>query len=89
MTTVLVRAGIRKKKPFLYLAEKWFFGQKSFFPKKKSKFAKRLVFILEKGTFLFAQLFPVVARTWLEPRSALLFGPENSNLGPKIRLLPR
>ena len=41
----------------------------SFFQKGKDpKFAKRLVFILEKGTFLFAQLFPVVARTWLELR---------------------
>ena len=38
---------------------KAFFGQKSFFLKKQS--AKRMIFIWEKGTFLFAQLFPVVA----------------------------
>ena len=30
------------------------------------KFLKSLMFILEKGTFFFEQLFPVVARTWLE-----------------------
>ena len=30
------------------------------------KFLKSLMFILEKGTYFFEQLFPVVARTWLE-----------------------
>ena len=30
------------------------------------KFLKSLMFILEKGTFFFEQLSPVVARTWLE-----------------------
>ena len=30
------------------------------------KFLKSLMFILEKGTFFFEQLFPVVARTWSE-----------------------
>ena len=47
------------------------FGQKSvvFLNKKKhSKFIKGLIFIFEMGSFLFAQLFPVVARTWLELR---------------------
>ena len=44
----------------LCLAEKWFLGQKSvFFPQKHPKFAKRLIFIWETGTFLFGQLFPV------------------------------
>ena len=36
-----------------------------FFPKKLPKFAKRLIFIGEKGTFSFGQLCPVVAGTWL------------------------
>ena len=45
---------------------KVFFGQKPvFFPKKDSKFAKTLIFFLN-GTFFLEQLFPVVARTWLE-----------------------
>ena len=57
---------------------------------KKTKSANRLMFIWKKGTFWFAQLFLVVARTWLEPRSARIwaqksfflarnlgFGPEN------------
>ena len=67
MTTDLVWARITEKPPFLRLAEKSFFGQKSVFPPKKhQKFAKRLIFILEKGTFLFAQPCPDGARTWLE-----------------------
>ena len=42
------------------------FGQKcDSSPPKNPKFTKRLIFIWEKGTFLFAQLFLVVARTWL------------------------
>ena len=50
---------------------------------------KRLIFFFEKGTFLFAHLFPVVTRTWLEPRSGLfLSGPENLDFGPKILFLP-
>ena len=31
MTTDPIRAGITEKRPFLHLAEKWFFGQKSVF----------------------------------------------------------
>ena len=37
------------------------------------KFLKSLMFILEKGTFFFEQLFPVVARTWLGSKSGTLF----------------
>ena len=54
-----------------------------FFPKKIPKFAKRLIFIWEKGTFFFWQLCPVVARTWLEFKSGFFF------LAPKIRILAR
>ena len=65
MTTDLVPAVIMEKRPFLSSAEKCFFGYKSVFSKKNHpKFAKGVIFIWEKGTFLFAQLFPVVARTW-------------------------
>ena len=65
MTTDPVRAEITEKQPILRLAEECFFGPKMRFspPKKHPKFAKRLIFILEDGTFLFAQLFLVVART--------------------------
>ena len=48
-----------------------------FSPKKHPKFAKQLIFFWKQGTVLFAQLFPVVARTWLELRSELFFGPKN------------
>ena len=44
-------------------------------------FLKRLISILEKGTFFFEQLFPVMARTWLESGSVCLF------LGPQIQFL--
>ena len=56
------------------------FGRKVFFwPrmrcfwKKHPTNFKRMIFIWEKGTFLFAQLSPVVARTWLEERSGCYF----------------
>ena len=47
------------------------FCRKVFFlVKKHPKFVKRLIFIWEKGTFLFAKLFLVVARTELESNIA-------------------
>ena len=54
-----------------------------FFPKKLPKFAKRLIFIGEKGTFSFPQLLPVVARTWLGSKSGCFF------LAQKIRISAR
>ena len=70
MTTDPVPAGFTEKRPFLHFAEKRKTGRKSvFFEKKLQKFAKRLIFIGEKATFSFPQLFPVVARTWLESKS--------------------
>ena len=65
----------RKTAVFTFGWEVFFWPTIVFFPKKHPKFAKRLIFIWEKGTFLFAQLCPVVARTWLELRSKPLFGP--------------
>ena len=60
------------------------------------KFLKSLMFILEKGTFFFEQLFPVVARTWLElsffcQESRFLaqksdLWTKNRNFGPKKRV---
>ena len=46
------------------------------------------IYLLKRGKFSFAPLFPVVARTWLELRSVCLFGPNISVFGPKIRYLP-
>ena len=40
-----------------------------------------VIIIWAKATFFFEQLFPVVARTWLESKSERLF------LGPKSRFL--
>ena len=54
--------------------------------KKHPEFPKKLIFILEKGTFCFEKLFP--ARTRLEWRSALFFGPKISVLGQRIQFLP-
>ena len=64
------------------LSQKVVFGQKSvFLQKKHQKFAKRLIFILEKGSFFSAQLCPVKARTKCPLRSELFWG------GPKSRFL--
>ena len=53
--------------------------------KKHPKFAKRLIFTCEKGTFLYAHLFPVMARTSHPARSVFL-GPKTLGFGPKICL---
>ena len=61
-----------------------------FSPKNHPKKDKRLLFIWEKGTFSFAQLCPVVARTWLELESEFFFfggfRPENPffHMGPRF-----
>ena len=84
MTTELVRAVITEKRPFLCSVKKYFVGKKGFYPPKKHpKFLKRLIFIWEKATFFFEQLFPVVARKWLGAKSLCLF------LGPKFRFLAK
>ena len=60
-----------------------------FTQKNHPEFLKRLIFILEKGTFFFAQLCPVVARTWCPLRSERFFlGPKSRFLAEKIQILP-
>ena len=89
MTTEPVWAGITEKRTFLRSAEKWFFGQKWVLTQKKHpKFLKRLIFIWEKATFFFEQLFLVVAGTWLGERRVCFLGPEISVFGRKIQFLP-
>ena len=68
ITTVLVPPGIREERQYLC-----FFSLKSVFPQKCSKFNKRLIVVWEKGTFLFAQLCLIVARTWRPARSEHIF----------------
>ena len=64
-----------EKRLFLCSAHSVFFGPYCiFFQKNHPKFLKRLIFILEKGTFFFEQLFPVMARLWCPARSQLFFG---------------
>ena len=61
-----------------------FFWPKMHFNRKKHpKFLKRLIFILEKGAFFFEPIFPVVARTWIESRSELFWGPKSRFLAKK------
>ena len=62
-----------EERPYLRSAEKCFFSLKSVFPKKCPKFNKRLIIIWEKGTFLFAQLCSIVARTWRPARREHIF----------------
>ena len=89
MTTDLVRAGITEKRPFYIQPKRGFWPKMHFYPKKQPKFLKRLIFIWEKATFFFEQLFPVVARTWLEYRSIWVFlSPKPLFFAKKIRFLP-
>ena len=54
---------ITEKRPFLHFAKK----RKTGFSKKDTlNWLKRLISIGERGTFYFALLCPVVARTWLQ-----------------------
>ena len=69
-TTDLVPVRLRRNSHFYVWPKSVFLVKNPFFPTKKHlKFAERLIFIWEKGTFLFAQFFPLMARTWWEPRS--------------------
>ena len=78
------RAGIMEKRPFFTFGQKVFFlAKNAFFPKKHPKFLKRLIFILEKGTFFFEQLFLVLARTRLESRCGFILGPKSGFLAWK------
>ena len=87
MTTDLIWAGITEKRPFLRLAEKCFFGQKSVFPHKRPKIFKKTD-ILEKGTFLFAQFLRSWPEHGLHLEVGVFFGAENSVLGHKKTFEP-
>ena len=74
---------LRRSGRFYVRPKSGFLPKMHFNPKKHPKFLKRLIFILEKATFFFEQLFSVVARTWLEYKSDRLF------LGPKFQFLAK
>ena len=81
-----------RKRWFLRYAQQRKTGQNSciFSSKKHQNSAKRLIFIWEKGTFFFAQLCPVVARTLLESRSeSFVSGPKIQTLAQKFGFLPK
>ena len=65
-------------------AEKCFFGQKCILSPKHSKFLKRLIYILEKGTFFFERLFLGMARPWLGQKSEFFRGDPKSRFLAKI-----
>ena len=58
------------------------FGQQTVGSPRRDRSFPTLI-IWAKATFFFEQLFPVVARTWLEYKSVCLF------LGPKFRFLAK
>ena len=85
MTTDTVRAGITEKRPFLRSAGKCFLTKNAFYPKKHPKFVKRLIFILEKGTFFFAQCttFPGRGQNMVSLKKLILFLGQNLGFWPK------
>ena len=58
------RPELRRNGRFYIRRKSGFWAKNAYFPIKHPKFAKRLIFIQEKGTFFFAQLCPVVVSTW-------------------------
>ena len=73
MTTEPGQAGFTEKQPFHVQPRSGFLAKNAFYPQKTPELL--MMFILEKGTFFFEQLFLVVARTWLELRSELFLDP--------------
>merc|ERR1712107_548302 len=74
---------LRRNRRF-YVRLKSGFGPKNgFYPKKSPKMTFSPLIIWAKATFFFEQLFPVMARTWLEYKSDSLF------FGPKFRFLAK
>ena len=66
-----------------------FFGQKCLLSQKDTHNLLRDWRLFGKRQlFFFEQLFSVMARTWLVPKSERFFWPEISGLGRKIRFLP-
>ena len=68
---------------FMSSLKVFFWLKTGFNPKNHPIFLKRQIFIWAKATFFFEQLFPVVARTWLEYRSGFFFGAGNLGFWPK------
>ena len=71
----------RRNGRFYVRPKSGFWPKNGSYPKKSPKMTFSPLIIWAKATFFFEQLFPVVARTWLESKSERLF------LGPKSRFL--
>ena len=81
---------LRRNKRFYVRPRSVFFWPKmGFNPKNHPKFLKKLIFIWEKATFFFEQLFLVVARAWLGSRSGIFLGPKAWFLAKKSNLCHR
>merc|ERR1711928_82122 len=72
---------LRRNGRFYVRPKSGFWPQIGSYPKKSPKMTFSPLIIWAKATFFFEQLFPVVARTWLESKSGTSF------LGPKFRFL--
>merc|ERR1711978_94640 len=72
---------LRRNGRFYVWPKSGFWPKNGSYPKKSPKMTFSPLIIWAKATFFFEQLFPVVARTWLEYKSDSLF------LGPKFRFL--
>ena len=72
---------LRRNGRFYVLPKSGFWPKNGSYPKKSPKMTFPPLIIWAKGPFFFEQLFPVVARTWLESKSECLF------LGPKFWFL--
>ena len=74
---------LRRNGRFYVRPKSGFWPKNGFYPKKSPKMTFPPLIIWAKALFFFEQLFPVVARTWLESKSDRLF------LGPKSWFLPK
>merc|ERR1712107_354444 len=72
---------LRRNRRFYVRPKSGFWPKNGSYPKKSPKMTFSPLIIWAKALFFFEQLFPVMARTWLELKSDRLF------LGPKFRFL--
>ena len=83
MKTDLIPEDLRRNSCSYVRPKSVFLGPKIsyFFSKNIQNLLKYLIFIWEKSTFLFAQLYPVMVWT----KKCCFFRPKNSDFGPKLR----
>merc|ERR1712240_342572 len=74
---------LRRNRRFYVRPKSGFWPKNGSYPKKSPKMTFPPLIIWAKALFFFEQLFPVMARTWLETKSDRLF------LGPKFQFLAK